>query len=491
MPVPWHEEDLMIIQPYEFLERAAATTPAEIGLLSEGLTFTFSQMHSVSRGLAERLRDFGVKPRDVVATHLPPADDWLVTLALFHEAAVGVSLWGVGQVKELNVSWLVSHAPHPAVPRERTIIINRGTLDNLRDFQGTHPRTQYARGDKSIRHVLTSGTTGQPKVVDLTPDVMEYRLGHIGAYWTTKRPEMNFMGLSTTGGFFTALVSLQHGTPFHAAERVDKATIDHVGENQVAILAGSPNQLGLALHVITEHDLTLPDLEEVHIGGDTPTTALLAGLHDRLGVPVHNVYGSTEGGGVSLRILPPGDTLNPDNVGAPVEGMEVEIVDDHHTPVARGKQGRIRYRSPGMSPGYVVAPPGDESFLRGWFYPGDYGYLTDEGDLVLSGRADDLLNFGGSKIDSHRIEELAGAFPGVVECAAFTLERRPGITEIGLAVVAPADTDLRALDQALRKALPGRHPTVFGRVDAIPRNRMGKIIRGDLRAEVARQLPKD
>jgi acyl-coenzyme A synthetase/AMP-(fatty) acid ligase len=480
----------MTIQPYEFLEHAAANNPARKGLLSEDQAFTFSEMDSVSRGLAERLRDFGVKPRDVVATHLPPADDWLVSLALFHEAAVGVSLWGVGEVKELNVAYLVSHAVHPAVPRERTIIINRGTLDNLREFQGAHPRTQYARGDKSIRHVLTSGTTGQPKVVDLTPDALEYRLDHSGAYWTTDRPEMNFMGLSTTGGFFTALVSLKHGMPFHAVERINRATIEHIVENQVAVLAGSPNQLGLALQVITEDNLNIPDLEEIHIGGDTPTPALLKGLHDRLGVPVHNVYGSTEGGGVTLRIFPPGDTTDPDNVGPPVEGMEIEIVDDNHTPVARGEQGGIRYRSPGISPGYVVAPPGDESFHLGWFYPGDYGHLTKEGSVVLSGRADDLLNFGGSKVDSARIEEQACAFPGVMECAAFTMERRPGITEIGLAVVAAADTDLRALDQDLRKALPGRHPTIFGRVDAIPRNRMGKIIRGDLRAEVARKLPK-
>ena len=64
--------------------------------------------------------------------------------------------------------------------------------------------------------------------------------------------------------------------------------------------------------------------------------------------------------------------------------------------------------------------------------------------------------------------------------AAFGFERSTGLAELGLAVVADAECDLRALDRDLRARLPGAHPTTFWRVSEIPRNRMGKAERGVL-----------
>ena len=60
-----------------------------------------------------------------------------------------------------------------------------------------------------------------------------------------------------------------------------------------------------------------------------------------------------------------------------------------------------------------------------------------------------------------------------------------------LAVVAEANGDLRALDRMLRQRMPGKHPTVFGRVATIPRNRMGKVERRRLTDEFRRRLSLD
>ncbi|MDO9589905.1 MAG: hypothetical protein Q7J04_02035, partial [Microcella sp.] len=77
---------------------------------------------------------------------------------------------------------------------------------------------------------------------------------------------------------------------------------------------------------------------------------------------------------------------------------------------------------------------------------------------------------------------------GVRDAAAYAIERRPGIVEIGLAVVGDTHCDLRALDAHLRKVLPGKFPTVYGRVAEVPRNRMGKPQRHLLTAEFTRRF---
>jgi long-chain acyl-CoA synthetase len=139
----------------------------------------------------------------------------------------------------------------------------------------------------------------------------------------------------------------------------------------------------------------------------------------------------------------------------------------------------VRYRTPGLVDGYLVG--GDiEPLPGGWFVPGDRGRLTAHGSLVLAGRESELLNIGGVKVDPARIDELAAGHPGLLDAAAFGLERRAGIPEVGLAVVSEADCDLRALDQHMRSVMPAVHPTAYWRIDAIPRSRLGKVLRAQL-----------
>ena len=131
------------------------------------------------------------------------------------------------------------------------------------------------------------------------------------------------------------------------------------------------------------------------------------------------------------------------------------------------------------------------SFRAGWFHPGDRGMLNASGHLVLDGRDSELINLGGVKIDPASVDAVIEGFPGVTDAAAFVIERRAGVPELGLAVVAEANGDLRALDRMLRQRMPGKHPTVFGRVATIPRNRMGKVERRRLTDEFRRRLSLD
>jgi fatty-acyl-CoA synthase/long-chain acyl-CoA synthetase len=466
-----------MIQPFELLETAAARYPSQIGMVSESRVYTFQEMHGIAQGFAAKFHSQGLRPRQVASTFLPPDLDWLSTLAIFHEAAVPVSLWGAGSVSNLNVSWFVGTSLHPNVPKQQTIILDS---NDLKPVASTHPRTLYARPDKPMRYVLTSGTTGSPKAVTFTGGNIQARLDNLGTYWADERPELNFMGLSTTGGFFTALAALQNGYQFMAELAVNPSAIERAKEHQIKVLAGSPSQIGHALKLMNEHDLQIPSLEEVRVAGSSPSEKLISAIHNDLGVPVKSVYGSTEGGGVAFTMLSPGDDTS--DLGEIVDGVELEVE------ASDGPSGRIRYRGPGVSPGYMESTGDDSSFENGWFYPGDLGHVSETGHLILEGRSDELMNFGGTKLNPEKIEQLAKDFAGVADAGVCLVERVPGIEEVAIAVVGESALDLRALDQILRAKLPIGHPTVFTRAHQIPRNRMGKIVREELKNQILRDL---
>ena len=155
-----------------------------------------------------------------------------------------------------------------------------------------------------------------------------------------------------------------------------------------------------------------------------------------------------------------------------------------------GEEGDIRYRGQGLASGYA-GDDSDGSFRAGWFSPGDQGHLTSEGALVLHGRTAEIVNVGGVKVDPAAVDAAVDGFPGVFDAGTFLIEQVPGVPELGLAIVAEASCDLRALDRLLRQRLPGKHPTVFGQVSVIPRNRMGKVERTRLTAEFRRRLGLD
>ena len=469
-----------MIQPFEMLETAVSKNPDAVGLISENHQSSFLQMWEISKGLASKFHGEGVKPRQVVSTFLPPDLDWLTTLALFHEAAVPVSLWGVGTVSNLNVSWFVGTNYHTSVPKQQTIVVDGAFLGPVLSDGPRRQRTLFARPDKPMRYVMTSGTTGAPKAVTFTGDNIQARLDNLHTYWADERPELNFMGLSTTGGFFTALAALKHGNPYMAERAVDLSALNRAKDHGVQVLAGSPSQIGRALKLIREHELQLPSLVEVRVAGSLPSQKLVSAIHEFLGVSVKSVYGSTEGGGVAMTILEPGD--NTSDLGKVVSGIELEIESDD------GSTGPIRYRGRGVSSGYLENSSTDENFVGGWFYPGDIGHISGHGHLVIEGRADELMNVGGNKINPEKIEELAQGFEGVQDAAVCLIERLPGIEELAIAVVETKSVNLRALDQMLRAKLPNGHPTVFTTTQQIPRNRMGKIVRGELRSQILSEL---
>ncbi len=426
-----------------------------------------------------------MRPGHLVAIDLPTALEWIVDLALFRLAATSVSIRAVTP-GPLALDALITSPGRRSTPRTSAIAIEVDELwidASVARQPDAPPAAEFAGDDAIVRVILTSGTTGGvPKAAAYSVGALNYRAAEQHAHWTDGRPELTLIGLSTTGGFHAAIACLRLGLPYLATDLINAESMRFAAAQAIEVLCGSPTQVALAIQVLEKESITLPALKEVRLAGAGPSAALLTNIVLTFGTPVRGVYGSTEGGGISqLFLQPDGDRFA---VGRLLAGVDLEIVDDRGMPVPHGTEGAVRYRTPGLVSGYLVDGT-VEPFADGWFVPGDRGTLTPDGSLVLGGRESELFNLGGVKVDPVRIDEFACAFPGVEDAAAFSLERSPGIAEVGLAVV--GDTcDLPALDAELRRQVPIGHPTAFWVVPEIPRTRLGKPMRGALTEGFAR-----
>ena len=172
-------------------------------------------------------------------------------------------------------------------------------------------------------------------------------------------------------------------------------------------------------------------------------------------------------------------------VGFPVNGVELRVATTDGRALGPGEIGVVEVRGDQILREYWRRPDATAEARRedGWFITGDIGSLDDEGRVTLEGRASDMIISGGENVYPKEIELVLDAVEGVVESAVIGVPHAD-FGETVAAVIVDADTPAtdEALDQALRSSLARfKHPKQIIRVDALPRNTMGKVQKKMLR----------
>lgn len=113
---------------------------------------------------------------------------------------------------------------------------------------------------------------------------------------------------------------------------------------------------------------------------------------------------ASEGDAAPLRLV---------SCGLPLPGHEIRVVDAGSRELPERQQGRVQFRGPSSTQGYLANPQADAKLFDGeWLNTGDLGFLL-HGELFLTGREKDIVIRGGFNIHPHELEAAVAALPGV------------------------------------------------------------------------------
>jgi malonyl-CoA/methylmalonyl-CoA synthetase len=225
------------------------------------------------------------------------------------------------------------------------------------------------------------------------------------------------------------------------------------------------------------------------VSGSAPLLSeTLKQFRERTGHTILERYGMTETGMNTSNPLH--GERRPGTVGRALPGVEVRVVGEDGRSERAGQVGSVEVRGPNVLPGYWRRPETrvEEFTADGFFRTGDLGVLDGDGYLSLVGRSKDLVISGGLNVYPKEIELLLDALPGVGESAVIGVPH-PDFGEGVTAVLVPKPgEEIREADvlAALRPQLAAfKLPKAVCVVEELPRNAMGKVLKGSLRERFA------
>lgn len=470
---------------WELVARAAEQHGEAPAVHTLERTYSFVEVERIAQSLAAELREQGLRPGDLVATALPNSLDWFFVLACAHEGLLSVSVYTPQQARDLGANLFVAREGAVGDTDGLNVLeVDAHWLRARESTDDTTPAREYGGPESLARLVLTSGTTGKAKAAEYSVGTFQARLDNAERLWNLGTGNrINFLGVSTMGGLSQGMLSSWAGAPFFAIDAITSAVPTIITEFDVTLLLGSTVTLAQVADACAAMPGSGKSVSQILIGGSVPSDALLLRLAEVFPARVQVLYGSTEGGVITARIAEIGADAR--NVGVPFPGVQVDILDESGNDVEPGTIGEIRYRSAEIVKRYYRDPEATAESLRdGYFYPGDRGYFTGGGELVIAGRIDDVLNIGGTKIDPLTLESVALAITGVTDAAAYEITGTDGRPAIEMALVTDSDDVMRDVDARIRVDFPQCAPASYRRVSELPRNFMGKLNRDNLVAIV-------
>ena len=329
-------------------------------------------------------------------------------------------------------------------------------------------RAQYA--DPALL-LYTSGTTGVPKGALLTHGnlLASAEAVRLAWRWTPDDRLVLALPLFHLHGLGVGLNgSLAAGASIVLRTRFDPAdVVAAVADHRASLFFGVPT-----MYARMASGGRLDGLRPLRlcVSGSAP---LPADLHRMVaaqgGQQVIERYGMTE---TVMNVSNPyvGER-RPGTVGFPLPGVEVRLAETN---------GEILLRGPNVFDGYWHRPDATTaSFSDGWFRSGDVGAFDGDGYLRIVGRTKELIISGGYNVYPREVEDVVREHPGVHDVAVVGVDD----PDWGEAVVAffEGDADLADLHAFARSRLATyKTPKRFHRLDALPRNALGKVVKGDL-----------
>jgi long-chain acyl-CoA synthetase len=538
--------DALTFGRFERMSRIYSGRPAVIYL---GERFSFARLRDLSGRFAGALFEWGVRPKDRVMLYIPNCIQWAIAylgiqklgavvvpvspIYTSHEIDYMIRDSGAETIVCLDTNFCYVREVFHGSGLKRVVVTNlvemlpawKRWVGFLFDKvpRGKVEWEQWARPFRSLlRHrsldreitidpwkdlsyiLYTGGTTGFPKGVpgnhagmtsfvhDITEDVAGGHLLEGGDVFIAVSPLFHIMAL----GLFLALgLNKGNTTVLMPVPQVD-AILAAIQRYRVRWFLGVPALYRMILENDRFDQYDLSSLRFCYCGGDVLPLEVFHRWKEKIGVPIYQVYGSTEAGHVTYSRID--EEPSPSSIGRPLKSRRCLVVDPETLkPVPPGEVGELLVTSPYTLKEYWNKPEETarsfvELYGEIYYRMGDYVRQGEKGEFYYVERSADIIKYKGYRVSASEVEAVLQDHPTVIgACVVGVPDPRVG-ERIKAIVVLKEDargvggTDL--IRWCRERLAPYKVPQYVEFRDMLPKSKVGKLLRREIRDEERRRL---
>ncbi len=493
---------------HQYFVAIAKNAPPGNGLRYKGKTLTYGEALQRVKGLAAGFRARGLGGGDAVAVLLPNSPDMFVVVhALFAIGAIAMPLsigathaecaQAIGKSKSVAIvasDQLAGLAegllPSLSGKLSNRLFLTRGDGPNsIEELSKTPPVSlPVAGGELPALYLLSSGTTGNPKIVVHTQAGLMADARRTSQAWKFKPDDVIFnmlpanFALGLQLGILDALAVGASVVYWHDARPLvlaRKALLQTLEAEKVSVIGAVPAMYETLASTLGNFDLSAIRLS--FSGGAALSREVFEACRDRLGLTIRQAYGLTE-----AMMVAHNDNLDIEaswqSVGRPAGDAKIKI-DLAESGLPDGV-GELMIKSSSLMSGYLD----DDEETRaccsnGWLKTGDLARIDKAGNLFIVGRRKLLIEVLGFKIDPIEVEQVLMQHGEVAEAVVIGVVGKENRGQRLTAFVVPkgGEVSSETLSKFLRKRLSvHKVPTLFEFRAELPKSSTGKILRGQL-----------
>ncbi len=355
--------------------------------------------------------------------------------------------------------------------------------------------------------LYTGGTTGFPKGVpgthigmtsyvnDVTEDVVGDHLKEGEDTYIAINPLFHIMAL---GLFMSVGLNKGNTTLLMPIPQVD-AILESIQRYRVRWLLGVPALYRMILENDRLDRYDISSLTYCYCGGDVLPEEVKDRWHKHCGIPIYQVYGSTEVGHVAYSKI--GAEPSPRAIGFPLKSRECMIVDPETLePVSENRSGELLVFSPYTLKEYYKKPEETRKAyidLQGkiWCRMGDFVSALPTGELIYVERSADIIKHKAYRVSASEVEAVLQDHPTVIGACVVGIPDPKVGERIKAIVVLKEDArgvgGTELVTFCRERLAPYKVPSYIEFRDMLPKSKVGKLLRREVRDDEIRRMSKD
>ncbi len=545
------EEELTKELTFTRFDRMSERYPDRTAIVYLGESFSYARLRNLSERFAGALSSLGVKKGDRVMVYIPNCVQWVIAfLAIQKMGAVLVPVSPIYtsfeieyMIKDAGVETVICADTNFGYIKEvmdktglkRVIVTNLADLlprwkrymgklfdrvpsGNVGRHEGVYSFRSLLRHEpfsekvdidpwKDLAYILyTGGTTGFPKGVpgnhigmtsyvnDVTEDIGGENLKEGEDVYIAINPLFHIMAL----GLFMA-VGLNKGnmTVIMPVPQVD-AILETIQRYHCRWMLGVPALYRMIIENdrLTQYDLS--SLKYCYCGGDVLPVEVYKRWKEHTGQTIYQVYGSTEAGHVTYSRI--GQEPKPGSIGFPLQSRECIVVDPETLQkLPAGESGELCVTSRYTLKSYWNKPEETaKAYLnvdgKIYYRMGDFVRMDEDGELIYVERSADIIKHKAYRVSASEVEAVLQDHPTVMGACVIGVPDEKVGERIKAIVVLKEDArgvGGTELIKWCRDHLASyKVPTYIEFRDMLPKSKVGKLLRREVREEERRKMEK-